>query len=69
MVAKNVFDKFYGGRGREPPDAMSLRYADTSLPGLLGRPSLRFAELSMSNTSKCASVIQKVFLILCFKFK
>ena len=25
---------------------MSLRYADTSLPELLGRPSLRFAELS-----------------------
>ena len=27
-------------RGREPPDAMSLRYADTSIPDLLGRPSL-----------------------------
>jgi len=44
--------------GREPPDAMSLRYADTSLPELLGRPSLRFAEMSMCNTSKCACVIQ-----------
>ena len=28
-------------RGREPPDSMSLRYADTSLPDLLVRPSLR----------------------------
>ena len=33
--------------GREPPDAMSLHYADTSLPDLLGRPSLRYAEMSM----------------------
>ena len=56
-------------RGREPQDAMSLRYADTSLPELLGRPSLRFAEMSMRNTSKCTSVIQEVFLNLCFKFK
>jgi len=47
--------------GREPPDAMSLRYADTSLRELLGRPSLRFAEMSMRNTSKCACVIQEVF--------
>ena len=30
--------------GREPPDAMSLRYADTSLPDLLGRPSLHYAD-------------------------
>ena len=37
-------------RGREPPDAMSLRYTDTSLPDLLGR--LRYAEMSMRNTSK-----------------
>ena len=36
-------------QGREPPDAMSLRYADTSLPELLGRPNLRFAEMSMRN--------------------
>ena len=26
-------------RGREPPDAMSLCYANTSLQDLLGRPS------------------------------
>ena len=39
--------KVLSGRGREPPDAMSLRYADTSLPELLSRPSLRFAEMSM----------------------
>ena len=39
-------------RGREPPDTMSLRYTDTSLPYLLGRPSLRYAEMSMRNTSK-----------------
>ena len=32
------------GRGREPPDVMSLCYADTSLPDLLGRPSLRYTE-------------------------
>ena len=56
-------------RGREHPDAISLRYADTSLQELLGRPSLRFAEMSMRNTSKCACVIQKIFLNLCFKFK
>ena len=29
--------------GREPSDAMSL-YADTSLPDLLGRPSLHYAD-------------------------
>ena len=29
-------------RGREPPDAMSLRYADKSLPDLLSRPSLHY---------------------------
>jgi len=52
-----------------PPDAMSLRYADTSLPELLGRPRLLFAEMSMRNTSKCACVIQEVFFNLCFKFK
>ena len=39
------------GRGREPLDSMSLRYADTSNPDLLGRPSLRYAEMSMRNTS------------------
>ena len=50
-----------GGRREGTPDAMSLRYADTSLPELLGRPSLRFAEMSMRNTSKCACVIQEVF--------
>ena len=54
--------------GREPRDAMSLRYADTSLPDLLGRPSLRYAVMSMRNTSKCACKIQ-VFLHLCFKYK
>ena len=37
-------------RGRDPPDAMSLRYTDTSLPDLLGR--LRYVEMSMRNTSK-----------------
>ena len=40
-------------RGREPPDAMSL-------PELLGRLSLRFADV-LRNTSKCARVIQEVF--------
>ena len=30
-------------RGREPQDALSLHYADMSLPDLLGRPSLRYA--------------------------
>ena len=56
-------------RGREPPDAISLRYADTSLPDLLGRLSLRYAVMSMRNTSKRGCVIQEVFLNLCFKFK
>ena len=40
-------------RGREPPDAMSL-------PELLGRLSLRFADV-LHYTSKCARVIQEVF--------
>ena len=56
-------------RGREPPDAMSLRYADISLPDFLGRPSLRHAEMGIRNTSKCACLIQEVFLNLCLKFK
>ena len=30
--------------GREPPDTMSFRYADTSLPDLLGRPNLHYAD-------------------------
>ena len=30
-------------QGREPPDAMSLRFVDTSLKDLLGRPSLLHA--------------------------
>ena len=45
---------------------MSLRYADTSLLELLGRPSLHFAEMSMRNTSKCACVIQEVFKLVFF---
>jgi len=44
--------------GREPPEAMSLRYADASHPDLLGRQGLWYAEMSMRNTSKCACVIQ-----------
>ena len=32
------------GRGREPPDAMSVCQADRSLPDLLGRPSLHYAD-------------------------
>ena len=36
---------FYPFAGREgTPDAMSLHYADTSLPDLLGRPSLNYAD-------------------------
>ena len=31
-------------RRREPPDAMSLCYADTSLPDLLDRPSLHYTD-------------------------
>ena len=54
--------------GREPRDAMSLRYADTILPNLLGRPNFRYAVMSMRNTSKCACVIKEGFLNLCFKF-
>ena len=45
-------------RGREPQDAMSLRYADTSLPDSLG---LSYAVMSMRNISKCACVIQFFF--------
>jgi len=42
-------------------DAMSLRYADTSLPDLLSRQSISYAVMSMCSTSKCACVIQEVF--------
>ena len=34
----------WDGRGGGPLDAMSLRYAETSLPDLLGRPSLHYAD-------------------------
>ena len=30
--------------GGKTPDAMSQRYSDTSLPNLLGRPSLYYAD-------------------------
>ena len=33
--------------GREPPDAMSLRYGDTSLPDLQCRLSLQYADTSL----------------------
>ena len=68
---QNIFAVYtiFIGRGREPQDTMSLRYADMSLPDLLGRPSLCYAVMSMRNNSKCARVIQEVFLNLCFKFK
>ena len=54
-------------RGREPPDAMSLRYADTSLQDLLGRLSLYLDQASAMQTvpplwSKRASTIQNRFL-------
>ena len=62
-------DKEGVGGGRETKDAMSLRYVDTSLPDLLGRPSLSHAVMSMRNIAKCACVIQEVFFNLCFKFK
>ena len=45
---------------------MSLRYEDTSLSELLGRPSLRFAEIGMRNTLKCACVIQEVLKFCLF---
>ena len=41
----------------EPPKCM-----DTSLPDWLERPSLSYAVMSMRNTSKCACVLQEVFL-------
>ena len=57
--------------GREPLDAMSLRYADMSLPDLLGRPSLGYAVMSLRNTLKCAFVMCNPwgFYKLVFKFK
>ena len=48
-------------RGREPPDAISHRYSDTRLSDLLGRLSLRYAEMSMRNTSKCTCLIKEGF--------
>ena len=61
-VCKNLQTVGCQGRGREVTSgAMSLRYADMSLPDLLGRPSLPYAAMSMRNTSKFACVIQEVF--------
>ena len=51
--------------GREPLDALSLRYGETSLPDLHGRPSLGYAVISMRNTSKCACVIQYRRFLTC----
>ena len=48
-------------RGRELPDAMSLRYADTSLPDLLDRPSLSYAIMSVRNSSKLHVKYRRVF--------
>ena len=58
-------------RGREPPDAMSHRYADTILPDLLDRPltepplcrneHAQYIKMCLCNTGG--------FLNLCFKFK
>ena len=53
--------------GREPPDAMSLHYADTSLPDLLGRSSLNYADQAPAMQtvpllcSKWASTLQHSF--------
>ena len=66
--------------GREPPDAMSLHYADTSLPDLLGRSSLNYADQAPAMQtvpllcSKWASTLQHSFfkiLVLMYnkKFK
>ena len=54
-------------RGREPLDAMSLRYADTSLTDLLGRPNLHYADQASAMQTvpllcnKRASTIQHSF--------
>ena len=48
---QNVLDLCVQG-GREPPDAMSLRYADTSLPDLLGRPRLHYANQASAMQTK-----------------
>ena len=56
------------GRGREPLDAMSLRYANTSLTDLLGRLSLSYAAMGMRNTSR-VPVYYRRFFGLVFKFK
>ena len=61
MTGSNKCDVSCLQGGREPPDAMSLRYEGTSLLDLLGRPSLSYAVMSMRNTAKCACVIQEVF--------
>jgi len=54
-VCKNLQRVGCSGRGREgTPGAMSH-------PDILGRSSLRYAVMSMRNTSKCACVIQEVF--------
>ena len=44
----DIRDGHYAGRGREPPVAMSLRHAETSLPDLLGRPHLLHAVIDLS---------------------
>ena len=60
-IRTHRYDQALQEGGREPSDVMSLRYADTSLPYLMDRPSLRYEEMRMRNTSKCACVLQEDF--------
>ena len=60
-IRTHRYDQALQEGGREPSDVMSLRYADTSLPYLMDRPSLCYEEMLTRNTSKCACVLQEDF--------
>ena len=66
LFTLNILDlsRSMGGRnrgGRKPTDAMSLRYANTSLPDLLGRLRLSYAAMGMRNASKVPVYYRRFF--------
>ena len=54
--------------GREPPNAMSLRYADTSLPNFLSRPGLHYAVQASAMQTVPPLCTKRAFIIkhICF---
>ena len=53
-------------RGKESPDAISLCYANTSLPDLLGRPSLNFIDQVSAMQWTSLHHTEQLFLNLSF---